>query len=129
VRIEAVVLDIGDVLEVNPRTGWTERWATRLGMTVSEFDQRLGEIWDPGSVGMSSLEDIERETAARFELDDAALTSLMDDAWAEYVGRLNRELADYFAQLVSNRIGRSIDSCASSSQFGSIDLARCRARV
>lgn len=99
VAIEAVVFDIGDVLELNPRTGWLERWATRLRMNVVEFEQRLGEIWDPGSVGGSTLEQVERETAVAFNLDDSALTELMDDAWAEYVGTLNDELADYFARL------------------------------
>jgi epoxide hydrolase-like predicted phosphatase len=99
VAIEAVVFDIGDVLEVNPRTGWPERWATRLRMTVAPFEQRLEEIWAPGSVGRSTLEEIERETAEAFDLDDSALTELMDDAWAEYVGTLNDELADYFARL------------------------------
>jgi len=30
--IEAVSFDIGDVLEVNPSTGWQPRWARRLGL-------------------------------------------------------------------------------------------------
>ena len=77
---------------VNPRTGWPERWATRLRMDVAGFEQRLGEIWNPGSVGGSTLEQVERETAAAFNLDDSALTELMDDAWTEYVGTLNDEL-------------------------------------
>jgi epoxide hydrolase-like predicted phosphatase len=99
VAIEAVVFDIGDVLEENPRTGWPERWATRLSTPVAQFERRLGEIWAPGSVGRLSLDDIERQTAAAFDLDDTALAALMEDAWREYVGTLNHELADYFARL------------------------------
>jgi putative hydrolase of the HAD superfamily len=99
VPIEAVIFDIGDVLEVNPRTGWPARWAKRLLMDVASFERRLDEIWAPGSIGNSSVEEIERQTAAAFGLDPAALAALMDDAWAEYVGSLNQELADYFMRL------------------------------
>jgi epoxide hydrolase-like predicted phosphatase len=97
--IAAVVFDVGGVLEVNPRTRWQERWATRLNMPVAQFDRRLGVIWAPGSVGRSSLEEIECQTAAAFDLDDDALAALMNDAWSEYVGSLNHELAEYFERL------------------------------
>jgi len=96
-----VIFDIGGVLEVNPRTGWAERWAARLHLDPQSFEERLDEIWAPGSVGASSLEAIERETAAAFGLDAATLRALMDDAWSEYVGTLNQELAEYFARLRS----------------------------
>ncbi len=99
VPIQAVVFDIGGVLEVNPRTGWAERWARRLHLDLRSFDQRLDEIWAPGSIGTSTLEAIERETAAAFGLDAATLRALMDDAWSEYVGTLNQELAEYFTCL------------------------------
>jgi epoxide hydrolase-like predicted phosphatase len=98
-RIQAVIFDIGNVLEVNPRTGWAERWATRLHIDPQVFEQRLDEIWAPGSIGASGLEEIERQTATAFGLDEATLGALMDDAWSEYVGTLNQELADYFMRL------------------------------
>lgn len=98
-QIQAVIFDIGNVLEVNPRTGWAERWARRLQIDPQLFEQRLDAIWQPGSIGASSLEEIERETAATFGLDEATLSALMDDAWSEYVGTLNQELADYFIRL------------------------------
>lgn len=99
IRIEAVIFDIGDVLEVNPRTGWPERWARRVDMDLDAFDGCLEQLWAPGSVGRSSLEEIEQQTAAALGLDEAALNALMEDAWLEYVGSLNQELADYFASL------------------------------
>jgi epoxide hydrolase-like predicted phosphatase len=99
VPIEAVVFDIGGVLEINPRTGWPRRWAVRLGMEVADFERRLDAIWAPGSVGTARLEAIERQTALAFGLDQAAVNSLMDDAWSEYVGSLNHDLAAYFANL------------------------------
>lgn len=97
--IDAVLFDIGDVLEVNPRTGWRERWARRLTMTVDQLEQHLAEIWVRGSVGEISLDEVERQIASSLRLDAAALTELMDDVWREYVGMLNQELAEYFAQL------------------------------
>jgi putative hydrolase of the HAD superfamily len=68
--VEAVIFDIGGVLEVTPPTGWQERWATRLGLETSE----LG-------------------------LDEVAIASFMGDLWTEYLGTLNIELARYFAAL------------------------------
>jgi epoxide hydrolase-like predicted phosphatase len=94
-----VIFDIGGVLEINPRTGWPGRWAIRLGMEVADFERRLDAIWAPGSVGTARLEAIERQTALAFGLDQAAVNSLMDDAWSEYVGSPNHDLAAYFANL------------------------------
>lgn len=99
VPIEAVVCDIGGVLEVNPRTGWPGRWARRLGIAVEAFEARLETIWGPGAIGAVTLEEIERRTAEAFGLGQADLAELMQDAWTEYVGTLNHELAAWFAAL------------------------------
>ena len=97
--IRAVVFDIGGVLEVNPRTGWAERWARRLGSEPGAFAARLDAMWAPGTIGAATIEEIEARTAEALDLDDAALAELMDDAWSEYVGTLNEELARWFAGL------------------------------
>jgi hypothetical protein len=34
--VRAVVFDIGGVLEITPDTGWRDRWADQLGMSVEE---------------------------------------------------------------------------------------------
>ncbi len=68
-------------------------------MTVDRLEQRLGEIWALGSVGEIRLDEVERQIAGTLHLDAAALTELMEDVWREYVGTLNEELAEYFAQL------------------------------
>jgi putative hydrolase of the HAD superfamily len=99
VLVRAVIFDIGGVLEVNPRTGWPGRWADRLGIDVDEFEQRIYRIWSPGATGTASLDEIEKQTAEALSLDQAVLTAMMDDVWAEYIGTLNRELAAYFASL------------------------------
>ena len=97
--IRAVIFDIGGVLEVNPRTGWPGRWADRLRIDLDEFEQCLDRIWSPGAIGAVSLGEIEKQTAHALGLDQASITALMEDAWAEYVGSLNAELANYFADL------------------------------
>ncbi len=97
--IEAVVFDIGGVLEVNPRTGWVERWAERLDLTPDEFEKRLDVLWRGGDTGTVTLAEIESRTADALGLDGTALRELMSDAWEEYIGVLNRPLAEYFTKL------------------------------
>jgi len=99
VAIDAVVFDIGGVLELTPATGWEQRWADELELRLGEFERRLGRLWQPGELGHESLEAIERETARAFELDEDQLARLTAEIWAEYLGTLNVVLADYFAGL------------------------------
>jgi HAD superfamily hydrolase (TIGR01509 family) len=97
--IEAVLFDIGGVLERNPRTGWEQRWATELGMSIEEFDRRLAPVGRPGSIGEITLYGAERRIATVFGLDEPSLQRFMDDLWNEYLGTLNEELTAYFASL------------------------------
>jgi putative hydrolase of the HAD superfamily len=97
--VHAVVFDIGGVLEINPPTEWRARWAARLQLEPDELERRVGGIWSPGAIGAATLAEIERRTAEALGLDEANLAALMNDAWAEYVGSLNRDLANYFGSL------------------------------
>lgn len=97
--IEAVIFDIGGVLEVTPPTGWLERWARAVGLSPQELFARLEPTFEAGSVGAMTLEEVERATAVALGLDGAALKGLMDDLWSEYLGTLNQTMAEYFAQL------------------------------
>jgi epoxide hydrolase-like predicted phosphatase len=97
--IEAVLFDIGGVLERTPRTGWEQRWAVELGMSLAEFERRLAPVGRPGSVGEITLHGAERRIASVFGLDDASLKRFMDDLWEEYLGTLDEELSAYFASL------------------------------
>lgn len=65
VSIRAVIFDIGDVLEVNPRTRWRQRWAHWLGVDVAEFEGSLERIWSPGAIGALGLGEIEQRTGGR----------------------------------------------------------------
>jgi epoxide hydrolase-like predicted phosphatase len=97
--IEAVIFDVGGVLEINPRTGWQERWAAMLGLDSRELDRRLESTFAAGSVGTIALTDVEREIAVALSLDNTTLDSFMNDLWAEYLGALNEDLAAYFSEL------------------------------
>ena len=97
--IEAVVFDIGGVLERNPRTGWQDRWSARLGLPRAEFDVRMAPIDRAGSLGEIELAEAERRIRAAYGLDDAMLAGLMDDLWREYLGTLDEAVSAYFASL------------------------------
>jgi epoxide hydrolase-like predicted phosphatase len=99
VSIEAVLFDIGGVLELTPPTGWQERWAAALGLGPGEFDARLDPIFLAGSTGTSTLSEVEHAIAAALGLDAEALGMFMDDLWTEYLGTLNQDLTAYFAGL------------------------------
>lgn len=95
----AVVFDIGGVLEMNPRTGWVERWETRLRLGPGGLEDRLAEVWAAGSLGHLSEAEVERRTGAILGIDRGQIKALMTDLWAEYLGTLNAELTAYFAGL------------------------------
>jgi len=99
VAFEAVIFDIGGVLEITPPTGWQEVWATRLDLTPAQLLGRLEPVWSQGELGTLGLPEIERQTARALDLDQPRLRALMDDLWAEYLGTLNARLAGYFSGL------------------------------
>jgi len=92
--IKAIFFDVGGVLEVAPATDWRQRWSRRLGRRLAEFQVLLDELWTPGATGAQTLAEIERRTAKALCLDAEALKELMHDAWTEYLGTLNDELAE-----------------------------------
>lgn len=63
------------------------------------MEHRLDLIWGPGSTGAATLDQITKQTAEALDLDEATLAALMSDAWTEYLGTVNEELASYFASL------------------------------
>lgn len=99
VPIDAVLFDIGGVLEITPPTGWQERWEARLSLERGELERRLGPLFHAGATGRMTLEVIERGIAAELSLDHGATASFMDDLWREYLGTLNGPLVAYFASL------------------------------
>jgi epoxide hydrolase-like predicted phosphatase len=98
-KIRAVIFDLGGVLKDTPRTGWQRHWERHLGLPSGELERRIADTWAAGSVGALTLEQVERRIANLLGLGPAQLGELMDDAWTEYLGTLNDQLAAYFAAL------------------------------
>jgi putative hydrolase of the HAD superfamily len=97
--VRAVVLDIGGVLETTPETGWSARWETELGLGPGEFWERTLPAWTGADVGTTTLEEVHRGLGRALSLHPRRVDVLMEDFWAEYLGTLNAELADWFAGL------------------------------
>ncbi|MFL5733419.1 MAG: HAD family hydrolase [Chloroflexia bacterium] len=93
--IRAVVLDIGGVLEITPRTGWE----ADLGLRPGELNERLRDVWRAGSLGEISEEEVEWRVGEALGLDRGRVEAFMRDLWDEYLGELNGELVAYFAGL------------------------------
>lgn len=93
------MFDVGGVLEVNPATGWQDRWAARLDLPSAEFARRLDPLWRGGDSGAVTLEEVEQRVAADLDLGERALAEFMDDVWDEYVGSPNRPLMEFVSGL------------------------------
>ena len=46
--IEAVVFDIGGILEITPDLGWAPAWESRLGLAAGEIGERMADAWRGG---------------------------------------------------------------------------------
>ena len=93
--IQAVVFDIGGVLEITPDLGVDRRWETRLGLPAGEMDERMNDIWLGGALGTITLDDVHQAIRDRLGLDEQQLTAFMADLWRQYLGTANTELIQY----------------------------------
>ncbi|MFB6716452.1 HAD family hydrolase [Streptomyces sp. NPDC056237] len=101
-----VVLDIGGVLEMTPATGWEGAWERRLGLPPGAVHERLGDVWEAGSVGTVGESGVRARVAADLGLDPVQTEAFMADLWDEYLGSPNEELIDYVRTLASRcRLG------------------------
>jgi epoxide hydrolase-like predicted phosphatase len=98
-RIQAVVFDIGGVLELTPGLGVTGTWESRLGLASGELDERMSDIWRGGSIGTISEQEVHQALAERLGFDEEQLADFMGDIWREYLGAANTELIDYAGRL------------------------------
>ncbi|MFJ9376417.1 HAD family hydrolase [Streptomyces sp. NPDC101455] len=94
-----LILDIGGVLELTPRTGWLTRWDARLGLPPGTADRRLTEVWDAGEIGTVTEDEVREQVATRLGLGPVDTESFLADLWDEYLGTPNTELIDYVAGL------------------------------
>ncbi|MGW2742453.1 HAD family hydrolase [Streptomyces sp. NPDC001450] len=87
-----VILDIGGVLEITPKTGWVRRWEERLELPLGTVHERMRDVWRAGSIGSISEREVHEQVAARLGLDALQVEAFMADLWAEYLGTPNAEL-------------------------------------
>jgi epoxide hydrolase-like predicted phosphatase len=98
-RIQAVVFDIGGVLEFTPDLGVTGMWESRLGLGPGDLDERMYDAWRGGSIGTISEDEVHQALAERLGLDARQLADFMGDIWREYLGTANTELIGYARRL------------------------------
>jgi epoxide hydrolase-like predicted phosphatase len=97
--IQAVVFDIGGVLEINRDLGVAGTWESRLGLAFGELNERMADVWRGGSIGAISEDDVRQAARERLGLDGGQLAEFMSDIWREYLGTANTELIGYVRQL------------------------------
>jgi putative hydrolase of the HAD superfamily len=97
--IQAVVFDIGGVLEATPSLGVSEMRESRLGLDPGEIDRRMHDIWQGGGIGTISEHDVRQAVAERLGLDEPQLEEFMGWIWREYLGTANAELIGFARRL------------------------------
>ena len=91
--IQAIVFDIGGVLEITPDLGVAGTWESRLGLAPGELNKRMEDAWRGGSIGTISEADVHR--TENLGLDHQQLAEFIADVWREYLGTANTELIEY----------------------------------
>jgi epoxide hydrolase-like predicted phosphatase len=97
--IQAVVFDIGGVLEITPDLGWGPAWESRLGLAPGELGERMAAAWRGGSIGAVTEAEVRQAARDRLGLDERQLDEFMADLWREYLGTANTELIEYARRL------------------------------
>lgn len=97
--IRAVVFDIGGVLEITPDLGLMEKWEQRLHLKPGELNEQMGSLWNDGSLGKCTLEDVVRGLREHLGMEQVQIDDFLHDLWTEYLGQPNTELIDYFRGL------------------------------
>lgn len=97
--IDAVVFDIGGVLEITPSLGVAKMWESRLGLQPGEINKRMQDIWEGGAIGTVSEHDVHQAVRERLGFDARQLEEFMGMIWREYLGTANTELIEYVRRL------------------------------
>jgi epoxide hydrolase-like predicted phosphatase len=93
--VQAIVFDIGGVLEITPDLGVAATWESRLGLAPGELNQRMEDAWAGGSIGTISEAEVQRAATENLGLDGQRLAQFMADLWREYLGSANTALIEY----------------------------------
>jgi putative hydrolase of the HAD superfamily len=93
--VEAVVVDIGGVLEFTPPTGWPQRWEAELGLAPGSLGALVDDLRSAGRLGQITEAQWEAAVRDRLGLSDEQLARFTADMWEEYLGTPNTELIDW----------------------------------
>jgi putative hydrolase of the HAD superfamily len=93
--VEAVVVDIGGVLEFTPPTGWPQRWEAELGLARGSLGALVDDLRSAGRLGQITEAQWEAAVRDRLGLSDEQLARFTADMWEEYLGTPNTELIDW----------------------------------
>ena len=107
--IQAVVFDIGGVLEITPDLGVTGMWESRLGLGPGELNKRMCDVWRGGSIGTVSERDVHQAVSEILGLDRWQLAEFMADIWREYLGTAAADSSSFSARCFS-RVRSSVRS-------------------
>jgi epoxide hydrolase-like predicted phosphatase len=97
--IEAIVFDIGGILEITPDLGWAPAWESRLGLAEGEIGERMADAWRGGEIGAVSEAEVRQAARERLGLDEGQVAAFMADLWRDYLGTANTELIEYARRL------------------------------
>ena len=97
--IRAIVFDIGDVLEINPDTGWQEKWENCLHIDFNQVFEQLERTGRNGSLGTCTEEEWIQGLREITAMSQAQTDEFMADLWHWYLGTLNHDLTTFFAGL------------------------------
>jgi epoxide hydrolase-like predicted phosphatase len=97
--IRAIVFDIGDVLEINPDTGWQEKWENYLQIDFNQVFEQLERTGRNGSLGTCTEEEWIQGLREITAMTQAQTDEFMADLWHWYLGTLNHDLTTFFASL------------------------------
>jgi len=81
--IQAVVFDIGGILEITPSLAVSERWESRLGLAAGEINKQMEDVWHGGGIGTISEADVHRALAERLGFDERQVDEFMGWIWRE----------------------------------------------
>lgn len=99
--IQAVVFDIGGVLEIGTERRVFQEWEKKLSLEPGDIEHSLKDVWQNGSLGKISLDEVKAKVSAHLNLNESSYAQFMDEVWEEYLGSFNQELADYLVSLRS----------------------------
>lgn len=94
--IEAVVFDIGGVLEVIDDALFPGPWCERHGLAPELVAAAFAFPRDP-MVGAMTEEEVRAHLQAALSLTDEQVADLEADQWRWYIGELDRPLCDWFS--------------------------------